>query len=179
MDYQVEIVENYAFDQEMLLDRARQVIDHARRIGMRVIYVVVGFRDGYPEVSGRNKSFSALKDSGVFLEDAEGSGVHQMVAPDPGEIIVKKRRVGAFCETELAGVLRAGEIDSLVLLGIATGGVVLSTVRVAADLDFTVVVVSDCCSDPDEEVHRVLVEKVFVRQAHVMTSEEFLETVVQ
>ena len=77
--------------------------------------------------------------------------------------------------TDLEMVLRARGIDTLVLLGIATSGVVLSTVRHAADADYQLVVVSDCCADADEEVHRVLTEKVLVRQATVATANELIE----
>jgi nicotinamidase-related amidase len=66
-------------------------------------------------------------------------------------------------------VLRAGGIETLVLSGIATSGVVLSTVRQAADLDFSLVVLSDGCADADDEVPRVLCEKVFPRQADVLS----------
>ncbi len=44
---------------------------------------------------------------------------------------------------------------------------VLSTLRQAADLDFGLTVLRDCCADADPEVHRVLMEKVFPRQAEV------------
>lgn len=54
------------------------------------------------------------------------------------------------------------------LAGIATSGVVLSTVRHAADADYRIVVVEDCCADRDPEVHRVLMEKVFARQTTVV-----------
>jgi len=72
-------------------------------------------------------------------------------------------------------VLRAANIDTLVLTGIATSGVVLSTLRQAADLDYRLVVLSDACLDSDAEVHRVLMEKVFPRQADVVTVNEWVE----
>lgn len=59
------------------------------------------------------------------------------------------------------------------LTGIATGGVVLFTLRDAADKDYAITVLSDCCADMDEEVHRVLTTKVFIRQAEVINSEEW------
>lgn len=74
-----------------------------------------------------------------------------------------KHRMGAFSSTDLDMILRANGIQTLVLSGIATSGVVLSTLRYAAD--YRLVVVKDCCSDCDEEVHRVLLDKVFPRQA--------------
>jgi nicotinamidase-related amidase len=51
---------------------------------------------------------------------------------------------------------------------------VLSTVRWAADINYRLVVVSDACDDADEEVHRVLTEKVFPRQAMMLTAEQFV-----
>lgn len=70
-------------------------------------------------------------------------------------------------------ILRALGVTRLVLAGIATSGVVLSTVRQAADLDFELVVLSDACADTDPEVHRILLDKVFPRQARVATVEEW------
>ena len=82
-------------------------------------------------------------------------------------MIVTKRRVSAFAGSDLEVVLRAQGIRHLVLAGIATSGVVLSTVRLAADLDYQLTVLADGCLDADPEVHRVLVGKVFPRQAEV------------
>src|SRR6266516_7528180 len=72
--------------------------------------------------------------------------------------------------SDLAVLLTAGNIGTLVLAGAATSGVVLSTVRQAADLDYRLTVLSDGCLDPDPEVHRVLTGKVFPRQASVATA---------
>jgi nicotinamidase-related amidase len=83
--------------------------------------------------------------------------------------VVTKRRVSAFAGSDLDVVLRGGDIDSLVLTGIATSGVVLSTLRQAADLDLGLTVLADGCLDADLEVHRVLTEKVFPRQADVVS----------
>jgi nicotinamidase-related amidase len=71
-------------------------------------------------------------------------------------------------------ILRANCIETLVLAGIATSGVVLSTVRHAADADYRLVFVEDCSADRDPEVHRVLMEKVFQGQATVVKVEEVI-----
>ena len=175
MDFQTGIVDGPslpwpAADKEALLSRTAGVIAGARRAGVRVVYVVVGFRAGYPEVSPRNQSFSAVRGSGRFAEGAAGNEVHAAVAPAAGEVVVTKHRVSAFAGTDLDMILRAGGIDTLLLAGLATSGVVLSTVRHAADADYRLVVVADCCADPDPEVHRVLTEKVFARQTTVTTA---------
>jgi nicotinamidase-related amidase len=81
------------------------------------------------------------------------------------------RTVSAFAGTDLDLILRANGIEMLILAGIATSGVVPSTVRHAADADYRVMVIEDCCADRDPEVHRVLIEKVFARQTTVVRAE--------
>ena len=171
MDVQRVVVERYP-DPEYL-PRLRQAINAARASGLAVMYVVVGFRSGYPEVSTRNKMFGPLARSTPAAGNDEATQVHPDVAPEPGDIIVTKRRVSAFAGSDLDMVLRAGDIDHLVLTGIATSGVVLSTLRQAADLDFGLTVLSDGCLDSDPEVHRVLTGKVFPHQADVTTVAEW------
>jgi nicotinamidase-related amidase len=83
--------------------------------------------------------------------------------------------VSAFSGSDLDVVLRSLDVDSLVLTGIATSGVVLSTLRQAADLDFGLTVLSDLCADNDPEVHRILMDKVFPRQAAVITATEWVD----
>ncbi len=172
MDVQNGVVARYADDGD-LLSRLERAVAAARAAGVPVIYVRVAFRDGYPEVAATNKTFSALAAQRGFGDGDEATAIHPRVAPLPGEVVVVKRRVSAFAGSDLAEVLRAGRIDTLVLAGIATSGVVLSTLRQAADLDFGLVVLADACADADPEVHRVLTGKVFPRQALVTTVAEW------
>lgn len=173
MDFQERIVGMVA-DSATLVERARAAIDTAHEAGIPVIYVVVRFREGFPEVSARNKSFSALKTGGMPLgENSSEAQIYSGLAPAAGDLVVTKRRVSAFAGSDLEVVLRGLNIHRLVLAGIATSGVVLSTLREAADKDYELVVLSDACADMDEEVHRVLLTKVFPRQADVMTVEQW------
>lgn len=174
MDYQAEIVSNFVADPDSFLTRAASVLQSARAADIPVIHVVVTFREGYADLSARNKVFAGAKEAGWFLEGAAGTQIHTAVAPEPNECVVTKRRVGAFSGTDLEVVLTARDIDTLVLLGITTSGAVLTTVRSAADLDYRLVVIADCCTDMDEEVHRVLTEKIFPPQATVLNAQEFL-----
>ncbi len=175
MDFENDIVGSLAEDvRTPLLDKASTVIREARKANIPVIYVVVRFRDGYPEVNVHNKLFRALKESGRLKEGTAGADIDPKVAPLPGEVVVTKRRVGAFSTTDLETVLRAKNINTIVLAGISTSGVVLSTVRWAADKDYSIVVLSDVCADRDPEVQRVLMDKVFPWQATIVTSSEFL-----
>ncbi len=172
MDVQQGIVERFA-DDPGYLQRVSSALTAARSAGVPVVYVQVAFRPGHPEVSGRNKSFSAAAVSGRFEEGSEATQIHPAVAPEEGDLVVTKRRVSAFTGSDLEVLLRGLGAGTLVLAGIATSGVVLSTLRQAADLDYRLVVLADACLDADPEVHRVLTEKVFPRQAEVLTVEQW------
>ena len=177
MDFQNDIVDMIPASSRAVLDNAAAVLAKARHAGLPVIHVVVRFREGYPEVSTRNKTFSGIKTANRLREGTPGAEIHARVAPVAGEQVVTKRRVGAFSTTDLATMLRAKDIETLVLLGIVTSGVVLSTVRWAADMDYSLVVVGDACADRNEEVHRMLLEKVFPGQATVVTTQAFLAAI--
>ena len=172
MDVQAGIVGRLQDAKPMLLNTSK-AIAHARSKNIPVIYAVVGFRQGAPEISMNNKGFSPHKEMLGKADMSEYAKVHADVTPQPGEVIVTKRRISAFTGSDLEVVLRACSIQHVVLSGISTSGVVLSTLREAADKDYRVTVLSDCCADADEEVHRVLTTKVFPRQAEVVTVEEW------
>ena len=173
MDFQAGVVERFAGSSDAV-NAAGAAIEGARRHGVLVVYVRVGFRNGAPEASPRNKVFSALVGRADMGEDAPETQVVPVLEPRPAETVVVKRRVSAFTGSDLEVVLRAADVDHLVLSGIATSGVVLSTLRQAADLDYRLTVLGDACFDGDPDVHEVLTAKVFPRQADVVTVDEWV-----
>jgi nicotinamidase-related amidase len=175
MDVQHGIVDRID-DADPLLERLGAALDAGREAGSTIVYVKIGFRPGHPEISPRNRTFSGLASSGAFVL-GESSEIHPSVAPHESDVVVVKRRVSAFAGSDLDVVLRARGIERLVLTGISTSGVVLSTLRAAADLDFAITVLRDGCADTDPEVDRVLQEKVFPRQAEVTTVADWVAEV--
>jgi nicotinamidase-related amidase len=173
MDMQNGIVERLGEQGDPLLTTLADTLAAARAAGCPVLFVRVAFRKGSSEASPRNLTFSAPGVTDAMGETDHATQIHPAVAPEAGEIVVTKRRVSAFTGSDLAVVLSSLGVDSLVLTGIATSGVVLSTLREAADRDFALTVLSDGCLDRDPEVHRVLMEKVFPRQASVLTAAEW------
>jgi nicotinamidase-related amidase len=170
MDLQTDILGRFPHAQTVL-EPSAAVLAAARAAHVPVIYVAVGFRPGYPEIDPGHPTFGAVAKSGRMI-DPTAADIAPAVRPHDGDVLVVKRRVGAFSGTDLEIVLRAKRIDTLVLFGLATSGVVLSTVRHAADADYRIVVVRDACADADEEVHRVLLDKVIARQATVVSSSD-------
>lgn len=161
-------------NESAFLDSITKAIEAARNNKIQVIYVVVGFRPGYPEVSSDNKSFSLLKSGTLNLDTKEATEIPEVIRPKNSDIVVIKKRVSAFAGSDLEIVLRSSGIKSLLLTGIATSGVVLSTLREAADKDYKISVLSDCCADRDEEVHHVLMTKIFPRQAEVLDLSQWI-----
>jgi nicotinamidase-related amidase len=151
---------------------AARVVESSRKGGFLLIHVGIGFEPGYPEISSGHPRFSMIKERGLFVKGSESARIHSSIFKS-GDTVVYKHRVSAFSGNALHMILRSQRIENLVLFGIATSGIVLSTVRLASDLDFKCVVIKDACFDSDEEVHRVLTEKVFASQATVITTKEF------
>ena len=84
---------------------------------------------------------------------------------------------GGISYTDLPTLLHARDVETLILCGLSTSGVVLSTIRHAADADYNIVVLEDACADHDPEVHRMLMTKVFPSQAEIMTVQNFLKAI--
>ena len=174
MDFQTIILNNFLPQESAgnVIRNTASLIAAARAVGVPVIYVSVGFRKGYPEVSKNNTIFSSIKENGIFMADNESTAIHPHVAPAENETVIVKRRVGAFSFTELEMILRAQGIENLILTGVTTSGVVLSTVGQAFDLDYRLIIVKDCCADPDHETNVFLLEKILPQHAFVTSSSE-------
>jgi len=176
MDLQTGIVAIYAKGDPVLPNRVASILESSRNRKISVVHVQVGFRPGLPEVSLRNPLFGAMKRSLEHQQLFRGpaGAIHPTVAPQADDIVVTKHRISAFAGTDLKMILQAREIDTLILFGIATSGVVLSTLLHASDEDYRLIIVKDCCVDLDSEGHNYLIERLFPRLATVITSEQMI-----
>jgi nicotinamidase-related amidase len=169
MDYQPGILERVE-DPDALAAKAREAIDTLREAGATIGYVRVAFTgdelEAMPETAGmaRVKAMPA----GSMAANSPATQVDERVAPADGDIVVRKVRVGAFGTTDLDQQLRARGVDTLVLAGISTSGVLLSTVRDGYDRDYRLLVLADASADPQPGVHEFLTETLFPRQAEVI-----------
>ncbi|MFI9724038.1 cysteine hydrolase family protein [Streptomyces sp. NPDC052396] len=175
MDYQPAIL---AFvpegeDRDALLGRVAGAIADVRAHGGVIAYVRVGFTEAdWDAIPASNKSFAPLAQHRVMHHKDPAAAVHERLAPQDGDIIVRKTRYGSMSTTDLDQQLRGRGITTLVVCGISTSGVVLSTVIDAADRDYQLYVLSDGVADPDTEVHDILLHKVFPARAHIIDTTE-------
>lgn len=172
MDLQLSTIAHVPAD---YLPAAVRALETARSAGIPVIHVVLQLRPGHVDVHSRNKIFGSLP-AHLYTADDPGAAIHPDVAPRGDEIVVHKNRVSAFAGNNLQQILTAQDIDHLVLAGIATSGIVLSTALQAADLDYRVTVLSDACADRDPDLHDALVTKVLGRRGDVATTGEWAAT---
>jgi nicotinamidase-related amidase len=174
MDFQPGIVERFP-QGETTMAAAARALQTARAVGMHVGYVRVGLTPEEIEALPEHAPMHAAvaRSAQGIRADAPDTQVHEAIAPRDGDLVVRKPRVGAFAAPEFEPGLRERGVDTVVLTGLSTSGVVLSTLRRAADEDFRIVVLADAVWDPDAEAHRVLLENVFPKQAHVTTVDAF------
>ncbi|AWW28856.1 cysteine hydrolase [Echinicola strongylocentroti] len=174
MDMQ-SVILNFLPKHETTLQNVAKCLKKARKDKIQVIYVRLGFRDGFPEISPKNKSFSSFRKYLSTLSPEEINQIHPSIIPFPGEIVVTKKRISAFSGSDLEMILRSLNIDHLVLTGVATSGVVLCTFLEAMDKDFQLTVVSDACQDKDDTLHQMVVTKLFSGRGEVVSAKEWVE----
>ncbi|MFJ8749160.1 cysteine hydrolase family protein [Streptomyces sp. NPDC102441] len=158
------------------LPNAVRALETARTAGIPVIHIAIQLRHGHIDAHPRNRIFGALPVH-LFTAEDPGAAIHPAVAPADGEIVVHKNRVSAFAGNNLQQILAAQDIDHLVLAGISTAGVVLSTALQAADLDHRVTVLSDACVDPDPALHDTLINEVLARRVDVTTVDAWAHSI--
>ncbi|SAK79715.1 isochorismatase hydrolase [Caballeronia glebae] len=165
MHYQTDILGLFPSVAPVLLANTRKLCDAARAKGVSVYFVNLRFSPGYPEVSPSNKNGQGIKRLGLFIDD--------QTAPELGqradESLIIAHRASVFFGTDLEVRLSARGIDSLIMVGIASTGVVLSSVAYASDADFRLYTVKDCCYDPDQVVHEHLFSTAFDSRTTVLS----------
>lgn len=165
MHYQTDILGLFPSVAPALLANTRTLCDAARGKGVSVYFANLRFSPGYPEVSALNKNGQGIKQLGLFIDD--------QTSPELGrqdnEPLIIAHRASVFFGTDLEVRLSAQGIDSLIMVGIASTGVVLSSVAYASDADFRLYTVKDCCYDPDQVVHDHLFSTAFDSRTTVLS----------
>ncbi|MFD1275112.1 cysteine hydrolase family protein [Streptomyces kaempferi] len=168
MDFQNGIVP-LAPDSDALVERVKGAIADVRAAGGTIGYVRVAFtEDDWTGVPETNKAFAGVAAAKMLHHEDAATRIDERIAPEDGDIVVRKIRFGSGSTTDLHQQLSDRGIDTLVLTGISTSGVVLSTLIDAADRDYRVIVLTDGVADPDPETHRVLLDNVFPTRAHIL-----------
>ncbi|KAI9096237.1 Isochorismatase-like protein [Phlyctochytrium arcticum] len=187
-DFQVGILEYWKNDDDWKRQVAQNIETLVKRVRKSLPYqtqelligfVGVAYSAGYPEIGPNSPPIiQHFRKQHHFLEGS--ADIEFQPAPVLGkgeqssEFIVYKTRGSAFHDTRLLSILHAQGISRIAIAGLATNGVVLSTVRQAFDHDLDVVVLQDCCGDLEKGAHDAVMKFVMPAQARVMGWEDWM-----
>jgi nicotinamidase-related amidase len=178
MDIQKATVRRSAMFRERNVGQvAGSVLAAARKAGILVVHVVIDYQPAF--FSQRNKFLQKVRMpvlSAPGIDVAELLEVVDEVKPVGDEPVIRKPRMNPFFGTALESMLRSRDIDTVVLMGVATEFVVQAAARHAADADFRVIVLQDCCAAFSEEGHRTSLH-IMDHLAVLATSADFLQSV--
>lgn len=175
MDFQNGIVAHIS-DPDALLERVKGAIADVRAAGGTIGYVRVAFtEENWAAVPETNKTFAGVAAAKMMHHEDATTQIDERITPEGDDIVVRKIRFGGISTTDLDRQLCDRGIDTLVLSGISTSGVVLSTLIDAADRDYRLYVLSDGVADSDTQVHDVLLNKVFPSRAYIIDTAQLRE----
>jgi len=138
-----------------------RVLASARKAGIRVIYLKMGFR---PDLSDAGPPDSRIRithhnvgktiaapdgtESRILIRDTWNTDILKELAPEPGDVVIYKNRFSGFYQTELDAILKRMGIRHLVVTGCTTSVCVDSTIRDAMFRDYRCVLLADCTAEP-------------------------------
>lgn len=158
-DIQRGITGAYPFARQVL-PSLTELLPRARAAGILVVFVRIAFRPNRTDVPSGNTLIATFFDAGdLFHEGADGTMIDLPVEPE--DVVVLKRRASAFAGTDLEIVLRARDVDTIAIAGVATSAMVAATCYDAADRGYRITVLRDGCADGDPAVHDFFMDKVF------------------
>ncbi|MEE6140125.1 cysteine hydrolase [Mycobacterium sp. 050128] len=156
-------------DHSAFVTKINTAIDVIRLHDGHVIHARMAFDPSdnrFPPMT--NKQFSALVRARQLQNGTPDAELHPALAVRPHDIQVRTTRLGGFSTTNLDEQLTNHGVTTLIVAGAHTSGALLTTVREAADRDYRLIVLVDCAADPDPEVHSLLFQRIFPRQADIL-----------
>jgi maleamate amidohydrolase len=111
-----------------------------------------------------------------LTEASPASQVVPELAPQTGEIIIRKTQASAFFGTGLSATLIGKSIDTLVIAGATTSGCVRASVTDAMSWNFRPIVAKDCVGDRALGPHEANLFDMGQKYADLMTAREIIAT---
>ena len=165
MHYQVDVFAIlFAEQPSPLLDECNTLIRRWRGTGRPVLFPNFFLGEQYEHSSESNRLISSIVPTGRFRNALPMQGL----AIEREDLFYACPRASVFYGTALDADLRACGITTLVMAGISSTGVVLSSVTWASDADYDVRLVRDCCYDPDQDAHEALFRSGFGGRVQVV-----------
>lgn len=165
MHYQVDVFAILFGEQRSpLLDKCNALIRRWRVTGRPLLFPNFFLGEEYEHASKSNRLISSIVPTGRFRTALPMSGLEI----ERDDLFYACPRASVFYGTTLDADLRTRGISTLVMAGISSTGVVLSSITWASDADYDVRLVRDCCYDPDQDAHEALFRTGFGGRVQVV-----------
>lgn len=148
-----------------------------RAAGVPIIHVRHAYRPDYADLPKNMPMLRSMEKNEMLKDGTWGAEIHQDVAPQGQDIVIRKTRVSSFYASELEAILAAQEITHLVLTGIATDGVVEGTARDGADRGYYIIIPEDTCATMSEEAHNSVLKGVLGFLTKVCKAEDVIKAI--
>ena len=166
-----------------MLPKLKELIGFCRDTGISVIYTTHAHRPDGSDAGRFADIYPAIAEGKGLVDGSDGIEIYDEIAPEPGEVIIKKHRYSAFFGTDLDIILRGLGTDTVIVTGVTTENCCHATARDAMFRDYRVAFISDCTATfdyPDvgygglsaAELHRSTLIALAFSTAHVMTAAE-------
>ena len=156
-----------------------RLLEGFRKAKAKVVYTFVAYQQGYPGCRPNAPLFRTLIGSGTLLQGTPAVEPIDDIAPLPNEPVVRGQACSGFEGTGLDTILQVADVDTVVLVGIATDVAVESTARAASDLQYRTLVVSDACQADSDEAHAHALETIQKWFGETPTADQVLSALVK
>ncbi len=168
--------------------RLAETLQACRDKGIRVVYTAHVHRPDRSDMGLYDDLYPPIDDGSALVDGTAGAEIFPVLAPAPGEHVIKKHRYSGFFATDLDLILREWGIDTVVISGTTTENCCHATARDAMFHNYRVAFLSDATGTfdypdvgqgalPAEQVHSATLTILAFSTAHVMTTDEFLSRV--
>ncbi|NYI07770.1 cysteine hydrolase family protein [Allostreptomyces psammosilenae] len=161
------------------IEPTARVLSAARRAGVPVIYLKHGYLPDLSDMGPRDSKNWIVHAAArvgqpvpapdgtqgrVLVQDTWNTEILPELAPEAGDIVLRKNRFSAFYGTDLDATLRRLGVRTIVVTGCTTSVCMESTIRDAMFRDYLAVLLADCTGEPQGRAHHesslVLVERL-------------------
>jgi len=150
-------------------DNTVALLERVRSAGLPIAHTRIIYAEDGSDTNVHCLKVPRLK---TLTESSPASGFVPRLMPRKGEIVITKRLPSAFFGTDLAGMLVAQGVDTLVIAGCTTSGCVRASTLDAMCHGFRPMVVSDCVGDRAEGPHAASLFDLGKKYADIMTLAE-------
>lgn len=163
---------NYRFSrvEDYVVPNTQRLTSAFRSVGALVCFLTVGSRAEFcRDIPQHRRRFAE------YVGNRDGSREHEILdelGPAPGAVVLHKTTTGGFNSSGLDSLLRAKQIDTIVLTGVSTNSCVETTARGGADRHYQTIVVEDACGAASEDLHREAMERIGRLYGHTMTTSQ-------